>query len=155
VVSRSSRPGAGLFDGFGGKIWHIRWKFPEDYRDPLGAGRNARAPCSLGAVSDIVSENYAKLASLLRDREGWHPETQDGERFWRFGLHGAGRLVITSEMDGFLMYRVDHDDSWVIPRIESVEAWLEEHEHEHAGLTDSPYHPPKKQRLASRPGHGV
>jgi len=34
VVSRSSRPGAGLLDGFGGKIRRIRWKFPEDYRDP-------------------------------------------------------------------------------------------------------------------------
>src|SRR6266487_1775805 len=34
VVSRSSRPGAGLLDGFGGKIRRIRWKFPEDYQDP-------------------------------------------------------------------------------------------------------------------------
>jgi hypothetical protein len=35
VVSRSSRPGAGLLDGFGGKIRRIRWKFPEDYQDPM------------------------------------------------------------------------------------------------------------------------
>jgi hypothetical protein len=34
VVSRSSRPGTGLLDGFGGKIRRIRWKFPEDYQDP-------------------------------------------------------------------------------------------------------------------------
>jgi hypothetical protein len=27
------------------------------------------------------------------------------------------------------------DSSWVIPRIESVEEWLDEHEAEHAGLT--------------------
>jgi hypothetical protein len=33
------------------------------------------------------------------------------------------------------MYRADEDRSWVIPRIESVEAWLDENEHEHAGLT--------------------
>ena len=35
MVSRSSRSGAGLPDGFGGKIRRIRWKFPEDYRDPV------------------------------------------------------------------------------------------------------------------------
>jgi hypothetical protein len=29
-----------------------------------------------------------------------------------------------------------HDrESWVIPRLESVEAWLDEHEQEYAGLT--------------------
>ena len=86
-------------------------------------------------MNDNVSGNYEKLAALLRDREGWRPETQDAERFWCFGVDGAARLVITPEMDGFLMYRADEDRSWVIPRIESVAEWLEEHEHEHAGLT--------------------
>jgi hypothetical protein len=44
-------------------------------------------------------------------------------------------------MDGFLLYVADQDPgavqrpSWVIPRIESVEEWLDEHEAEHAGLT--------------------
>ena len=82
-----------------------------------------------------MNENYEKLAALLRDREDWRPETQDGERFWCFGKHGAARLVITPEMEGFLMHRADHDSSWVIPRIESVGQWLDEHEQEHAGLT--------------------
>lgn len=86
-------------------------------------------------MNDNVNDNYEKLAGLLRAREGWRPETQAGERFWCFGVDGAARLVITPEMDGFLMYRADQDSSWVIPRIESVEAWLDEHEHEHAGLT--------------------
>lgn len=95
----------------------------------------AAVPGSLGAVIDNVSENYDKLAGLLRDREDWRPETQDGERHWCFGKAGAARLVITPEMDGFLMYRADQDASWVIPRIESVQAWLDKHEHEHAGLT--------------------
>jgi hypothetical protein len=40
---------------------------------------------------------------------------QDGERFWCLGVDGAARLVITPEMDGFLMYRADQDKSWVIP----------------------------------------
>ena len=35
--------------------------------------------------------------------------------------------------DGFLMYRADQDKSWAIPRIESVEEWLEANEAEHGG----------------------
>jgi hypothetical protein len=50
-------------------------------------------------------------------------------------VDGAARLVITPEMDGFLIYRTDGDRSWVISRIESVGAWPAEREHEHAGLT--------------------
>lgn len=38
-------------------------------------------------------------------------------------------------MEGFRIYRADQDNSWVIPRIEQVQAWLEENEHEHAGMT--------------------
>jgi hypothetical protein len=87
------------------------------------------------AVDDNVNTNHQQLATLLRDRKDWRLETQDGERFWAFGVDGAGRLVITPEVDGFLMYRADEDRSWVIPRIESVEEWLDQHEHEHAGLT--------------------
>lgn len=94
-----------------------------------------RLRCSVLAVNDNVNTNYDKLAVLLRDRKDWRSETQDGERFWAFGQHGAARLVITPEMDGFLVYRADQDRSWVIPRIELVEQWLNEHEHEHAGLT--------------------
>lgn len=86
-------------------------------------------------MNDNVNENYEKLAVLLGDRKDWRPETQGGERFWAFGVDGAARLVITPEMEGFLMYRADEDRSWAIPRIESVAAWLEEHEQEHAGLT--------------------
>jgi hypothetical protein len=62
-------------------------------------------------MTDIVSENYEKLAGLLRGRQDWRPEMQDGERFWCFGVDGAARLVITPEMDGFLMYRTDEDRS--------------------------------------------
>lgn len=80
-----------------------------------------------------VSDNYAKLAALLGDRQSWRPE--DGGRCWAFGLDGAARLVITPEMEGFLLYRADQDSSQVFPRIEQVEQWLVEHEQEHAGLT--------------------
>jgi hypothetical protein len=73
-------------------------------------------------------------ARLLEARAGWRLE-HDPEPHWCFGVVGAARLVITPEMDGFLMYRADEDRSWVIPRLESVEAWLDENEHEHAGLT--------------------
>ena len=82
-----------------------------------------------------MRENSERLAGLLQGREGWRRETQDGGELWCFGVAGAGRLVITAEMDGFLMYRADEDRSWVIPRIESVGEWLDEHEAEHAGLT--------------------
>jgi hypothetical protein len=68
-------------------------------------------------MTDIVNGNYEKLAVLLRGREDWRPEEQDGERFWCFGVAGAARVVIIPEMDGFLMYRADEDRSWVIPRI--------------------------------------
>ncbi len=85
-------------------------------------------------MDDIVRDNREKLARLLQGREGWRPEEQDGERFWCFGVDGAARLVVTPEMDGFLLYRADRDESWVIPRIELVE-WLDANEAEHAGLT--------------------
>lgn len=60
---------------------------------------------------------------------------EDGLRAWFFGAGGSARLVITPEMDGFLVYRADEDRSWVIPRTESVGRWLEEHEAEHERLT--------------------
>jgi hypothetical protein len=96
--------------------------------------------CRWGAVlspgmTDIVEENYQKLSALLRGREDWRPVEQYGERLWCFGVDGEARLVVTAEMDGFLMYRADRDESWVIPRIESVGAWLEGNEAEHAGLS--------------------
>ena len=85
------------------------------------------------------------LGGLLRDREGWHLGTQDGtqggEEYWRFGVDGAARVTIVAEADGFLLCVHDgilggtRRGSWVIPRVESVGAWLDEHEAEHAGLT--------------------
>ena len=92
-------------------------------------------PDSLGAVNEPLNENNRKVAGLLEDRKDWRIETDAEGPHWLFGVDGEARLVITPEMEGFLMYRADQDSSWVIPRIESVEAWLDEHEHEHAGLT--------------------
>jgi hypothetical protein len=80
-------------------------------------------------------ENSEQLAGLLQGRKDWRREVQDGEELWCFGVASAARLVITPEMDGFLVYRADEDRSWVIPRIESVGEWLDERESEHAGLT--------------------
>jgi hypothetical protein len=60
-----------------------------------------------------------------------------------FGLAGAPRLTIAPEVDGFLMVVHDQErsdgprQSWIIPRVESVEGWLDEHEAEHAGLTSA------------------
>lgn len=68
-------------------------------------------------------------------RRDWRLETDDDGPHWFFGIDGAGRLAITAEMDGFLMYRADQDVSWVIPQIEQVEAWLAQNEHEHAGMS--------------------
>ena len=100
--------------------------------------------CTLGAVDDIVRDNREKLVALLRGHEGWHLGTQDGtqggEEYWGFGVAGASRLTIVAEADGFLLAihdRVLGDaprGSWVIPRIESVGMWLDEHEAEHAGM---------------------
>jgi hypothetical protein len=115
------------------------WLCYSERRCPLAEG------CTLGAVDDIVRDNRGKLAALLRGREGWHLGVQDGtqggEEYWGFGVDGASRLTILAEADGFLL--AIHDgvlgdarrDSWVIPRIESVGKWLDEHEAEHAGLT--------------------
>lgn len=86
-------------------------------------------------MNDPLSENTRRLAELLDGRTDWRFEAFDDEDHWLFGVDGAGRLVITPEMEGFRMYRADQDSSWVIPRIEQVKAWLEEHEHEHAGPT--------------------
>jgi hypothetical protein len=92
-------------------------------------------------VDDIVRENSRKLAGVLQGRQGWQRGIQDGEEYWYFGVAGAARLTIVPEMDGFLMYLADQDPgadqrpSRVIPRIESVEEWLDKHEAEHAGLT--------------------
>jgi hypothetical protein len=63
-------------------------------------------------------------ATLLRDRRHWHPVEEGRERFWYCGADGAARLVIASEADGFLMYKAEGNQSWVIPRIESVQKWL-------------------------------
>jgi hypothetical protein len=86
-------------------------------------------------TAGLARGNYERLSVLLRGREGWRPEVEDGERIWCFGLHGAARLVITPEADGFLMYVHEEDRSWVIPRLELVEAWLTASEARFAGLT--------------------
>lgn len=80
-----------------------------------------------------VDSNTRKLAALLDGRKDWRFEAFDGKGHWLFGGDGTGRLVVTPEMEGFRVYRADRDHSWVIPRIEQVEAWLGELEH--AGLT--------------------
>jgi len=86
-------------------------------------------------VNDPLGDNTRKLAALLEGREAWRLEADDEGPHWFFGADGEGRLAITAEMDGFRMCRADQDTSWVIPRIEQVRAWLDEHEHEHAGLS--------------------
>jgi hypothetical protein len=101
--------------------------------------------CSLSAVDDIVSANREKLAGLLQVREGWRygPQdgTQGGQEYRCFGVSGALRLTILPEMDGFLICVHDKElgdsprASWIIPRIESVREWLDEHEAKHAGPT--------------------
>ena len=106
--------------------------------------RSGRDSCTVGGVDDIVSANREKLAGLLQGREGWRDGPQDGtqggEEYWCFGVAGALRLTITAEMDGFLMCVHDKElgnsprPNWMIPRIESVEEWLDQHEREHAGL---------------------
>ena len=92
-----------------------------------------------------MGANREKLAGLLEGREGWRYGPQDGtqgaQQYWWFGVAGALRLTIAPEMDGFLMCVHDQErsdgsrQSWVIPRIELVGEWLDEHEAEHAGLT--------------------
>ncbi len=81
-------------------------------------------------------ERYERLARLLENRPDWRLELdyEDGAA-WCFGLYGAARLAITVTPGGYRVYRADKDDSWIVPRLESVAAWLYEHEHEHAGLT--------------------
>ena len=86
-------------------------------------------------MNDPLNDTTRKIAALLDGRDDWRFEAFDGEDHWLFGVDGAARLVITPEMEGFRMYRADQDVSWVIPRIEQVEAWLEENEHEHAGMS--------------------
>jgi hypothetical protein len=44
-------------------------------------------------------------------------------------------LVVTPEADGFLVFVAEWDRSWVIPRLESVGAWLDANEGEFAGLS--------------------
>ena len=108
-------------------------------------------------MDDIARENSEKLVGLLQGREGWQHGTQAGEEYWYFGEHGAARLTIAPEMDGFLMVVHDQErsdgprQSWIIPRIESVEEWLDEHEAEHAGLT--PLQKEFKQAYDSRSAH--
>ena len=77
------------------------------------SGGCLRAAVVSGAMTDIVKENYRKLAELLAGRENWHPEEagEDGARGWCFGVEGAGRLTIVSEMDGFLMVVHDQERS--------------------------------------------
>jgi hypothetical protein len=69
--------------------------------------------------------NYEDLTGKLQHRKDCRLVEQGRKRFWCFGVEDAARLVIAPEADGFLMYRADEDRSWVIPRIESVEEWLD------------------------------
>ena len=71
--------------------------------------------------------NYDELTKALKDRKDCHLEQHDSGRFWCSAVDGAARLVIAPEWDGFLMYRVDENLSWIIPRIESVQEWLDAH----------------------------
>jgi hypothetical protein len=48
----------------------------------------------------LARGNAERLATLLRDREGWRPEVQNGKEFWCFGVDGAARLVITRNRMG-------------------------------------------------------
>jgi hypothetical protein len=109
--------------------------------DPLSARWGTVAVAthsSLGGVDEgalrLAVANADRLAALLRDRKGWWILWEDDAPHWCCGLHGAARLLITPEPDGFLMFIYDRE-SWVIPRLELVEAWLDEHEHEYEGLT--------------------
>jgi hypothetical protein len=126
ICSNTGRPLSGVRLGWSDGC--VSWLAPV-------LGRKGRAALYSRRLDDIVNANYEKLAGLLRDRQGWRPEVRDGERYWCFGGDGEARLVVTAEMDGFLMYRADQDVSWVIPRVELVGAWLDEHEGEHAGLS--------------------
>ncbi|MEX5637100.1 hypothetical protein [Parafrankia sp. FMc2] len=84
---------------------------------------------------DQSLERYDRLARLLENRTDWRLELDEDGAAWCFGLYGAARLVITVTPGGYRVYRADKDDSWIVPRLESVASWLDEHEHEHAGLT--------------------
>lgn len=80
----------------------------------------------------LKNDNYKKLADLLGCRKGWQEVMQDDEPSWCHGAVPEARLVITPAKDRFLMYLADPDKSWVMPSIESVKTWLDEHQH--AGL---------------------
>ncbi len=43
-----------------------------------GRSEMPTADCDLGGVNDNVNENLEKLSGLLRGRDGWRLETQDG-----------------------------------------------------------------------------
>jgi hypothetical protein len=76
---------------------------------------------------------------LSRPGAGFPPPNARGYAVSRGSKEsGVKRLTIAAEADGFLLCLHDGvlDDaqrgSWVIPRIESVGEWLDEHEAEHA-----------------------
>jgi hypothetical protein len=79
--------------------------------------------------------NHERLSRVLRGREGWRPEVQDGDPYWCFGVDGEARILITAEPDGFGMFVSEWDRSWVIPRLDDVVAWLGVHEGEFRGLS--------------------
>ena len=81
-----------------------------------------------------MRENSRKLGELLQGREDWQAGMQDDEGYWHFGVAGTAAWSSLPRWPGFLMFRADEDRSWVIPRTESVEEWLDEHEAEHTGL---------------------
>lgn len=74
-----------------------------------GSARGAGGRPYSQRVDDVVRDNSEKLAGLLQGREGWQHGTQAGEEYWYFGEHGAARLTISPEMDGFLMCMHDQE----------------------------------------------
>jgi hypothetical protein len=82
---------------------------------------------------------WIMLRSVLEDRPGWHFEVDhDGQPFWRFGIEGAARLVITVQYDKFLIHDADNDkEQPMVHNDETLVWWLNKHEPEHAGPTDA------------------
>lgn len=84
---------------------------------------------------------WAQLRSVRgRAVEGWrfevlNPHWPLPEVGWCFGLAGASRLVVMATPTELRLYDSDSEVEHRFTELIALVAWLDEHEHEHAGFT--------------------
>lgn len=83
---------------------------------------------------------WQALRGVLEGRTGWRFDLGDSgvEPLWLFGLEGAGRLVAyATGPEHIHLFDHDNDADHMFCGPAEFRSWLDEHEAEHAGYTET------------------